>query len=350
MAFNAGSNSAVTEHTEEPQLRELLNPEAGMSTEIELKVVRNEILDYTYPWQGNQVATQKVQILLQSKIAEQYCLGVAKLQKKDKHELKAIAARWQVGSTWRFQTLTLMNEKQACIHITCRIAINLRKAKVQALLQSTLFPEAPVPTATIADILQVQQMQRFDLMAIVAKIFEERKSGTGMIIADVRLVDGSKHETATEYTALPLTLFFNNATEVTTLKSCVGKTPLLFMCLAGSSKEGNVSVTTIKNQSWWQVAAGSRSLAMAAQAGELCGDNAALSDVAVLPSFTPTPAVDYTTPMATLTACQVVDPTCSTPGALLGDATEHLYQLNHVYVPPLKTQTSKPRMIACLHA
>ena len=193
MAFNAGSNSAVTEHTEEPQLRELLNPEAGMSTEIELKVVRNEILDYTYPWQGNQVATQKVQILLQSKIAEQYCLGVAKLQKKDKHELKAIAARWQVGSTWRFKTLTLMNEKQAYIHTTCRIAIDLRKAKVQAPLQSTLFPEAPVPTATIADILQVQQMQRFDLMAIVAKIFEERKSGTGMIIADVRLVDGSKH-------------------------------------------------------------------------------------------------------------------------------------------------------------
>ena len=57
MAFNAGSNSAATEHTEEPQLRELLNPEAGMSTEIELKVVRNEILDYTYPWQGNQVST-----------------------------------------------------------------------------------------------------------------------------------------------------------------------------------------------------------------------------------------------------------------------------------------------------
>ena len=344
MAFNAGSNSAVTEHTEEPQLRELLNPEAGMSTEIELKVVRNEILDYTYPWQGNQVSTQKVQILLQSKIAEQYCLGVAKLQKKDKHELKAIAARWQVGSTWRFKTLTLMNEKQAYIHTTCRIAINLRKAKVQALLQSTLFPEAPVPTATIADILQVQQMQRFDLMAIVAKILEERKSGTGMIIADVRLVDGSKQETATEYAALPLTLFFNNATEVSTLKSCVGKTPLLFMCLAGSSKEGNVSVTTIKNQSWWQVAAGSRSLAMAAQAGELCGDNAALSDVAVLPSFTPTPAVDYTTPMATLTACQVVDPTCSTPGALLGDATEHLYQLNHVYVTlPTKEASIKTK-------
>ena len=61
---------------------ELVNQEAGMSTEIELKVIRNEIVDYTYPWQGNQVSTQKVEIILQSKIAEQYCLGVAKMQKK----------------------------------------------------------------------------------------------------------------------------------------------------------------------------------------------------------------------------------------------------------------------------
>ena len=77
--LTAGSNSAATEHTEEPQLMELVNQEAGMSTEIELKVIRNEIVDYTHPWQGNQVPLQKLQIILQSKVAEQYCLGVAKI-------------------------------------------------------------------------------------------------------------------------------------------------------------------------------------------------------------------------------------------------------------------------------
>ena len=112
-------------------------------------------------------------------------------------------------------------------------------------------------------------MQRFDLMAIADTIIEERKSGTGMNIADVRLVDGSKQETATEYASLPLTLFFKDAAERTTFKKCVGKTPLLFMCLLGSSKDGKVSVATIKTQSWWQEAAGSRSLAMAAEAAEL---------------------------------------------------------------------------------
>ena len=103
---SAGSNSAATDHTEEPQSVELVNQEASMSTEIELQIIRNEIVDYTYPWQGNQVPTQKVQTILQWKIATQYYLGVAKLQKKDKNELKAIAKRWQIGTTWKFKTLT----------------------------------------------------------------------------------------------------------------------------------------------------------------------------------------------------------------------------------------------------
>ena len=77
-----GSASTATEHTEEPQLRELVTQEAGLSTEIELKVIRNDLVTYTYTWKGNEVSTQKVQIVLQSKQAEQYCLGVAKLQKK----------------------------------------------------------------------------------------------------------------------------------------------------------------------------------------------------------------------------------------------------------------------------
>ena len=104
------------------------------------------------------------------------------------------------------------------------------------------------------------------------------------------------------------------------------------MCLQGSSKDGQVSVATVKDQSWWQEASGSKSLAMAEDAAMMCGDTTVLQDVAALQKFTAAAAVDYISPMATLTACQLVDPTCVAPAALLGDATEHLYQLNHVYV------------------
>ena len=342
--LTAGSDSAATEHTEEPQLAELVNQEAGSATEIELKVIRNALVDYTYKERnGNQAPTQKVQIVLQSKVADQYCLGVAKLQRKDKTELKQLQDRWKIGTTWRFKALTLLNEKPAFIHTSCRIAIDLRKSQAQALLQSTSFPQAPLPTVTIADVLQLTQMQRFDLMAVVAKILDERKAGTGMIVADVRLVDGSKDNdsTTTEYAALPLTLFFKDAAELTSFKQYVGKKPLLFMCLTGSKKDGKVSVATIKNDSWRQEAVGSKALAMAEEATRMCGDDVTLRDVAALQTFTPTAAVDYISPMATLTSCQLMDPMCA---SLLGDATEHLYQLNHVHVTlPTKEASIKTK-------
>ena len=155
-----------------------------------------------------------------------------------------------------------------------------------------------------------------------------------MNIADVRLVDGSKDNDSntTEYASLPLTLFFKDAAEFASFKQYVGKTPLLFMCLTGSSKDGKVSVTTLKDQSWMQEAVGPKAVVMAEKAARMCGDDAALKDVAALQTFTAAAAVDYSSPMATLTACHLVDPMCATPASLLGDATEHLYQLNHVYV------------------
>ena len=344
--LTTGSASAATEHTEEPQLAELVTQEAGLSTQIELKVIRNDLVHYTYTYNGKQVPTQKVQIVLQSKQAEQYCLGVAKLQRKDETELKKVRDRWQIGTTWKFQAITLLNDKPAYIHTSCRIAIDLRKSQAQALLQSTSFPRTPVPTVTIADVLQLTQMQRFDLMAIVAKVLDERKSGAGMNIADVRLVDGSKDNDSntTEYASLPLTLFFTDAAEFASFKQYVGKTPLLFMCLTGESKDGKVSVATLKDQSWRQEAVGPKAVAMAEEAARMCGDDAALRDVAALQTFTPATAVDFCSPMATLTACHLVDPMCATPASLLGDATEHLYQLNHVYVTlPTKEASIKTK-------
>ena len=344
--LTTGSASAATEHTEEPQLAELVTQEAGLSTEIELKVIRNDLVHYTYTYRGNQVRTQKVQIVLQSKQAEQYCLGVAKLRQKDENELKKVRDRWQNGTTWRFKAITLLDDKPAYIHTSCRIAIDLRKSQAQALLQSTSFPQTPVPTVTIADVLQLTQMQRFDLMAIVAKVLDERKSGAGMHIADVRLVDGSKENNSntTEYASLPLTLFFRKETEFVSFKQHVGKTPLLFMCLTGSNKDGKVNVITLKDQSWRLEAAGPKAVAMAEEAATMCGDDAALRDVATLQTFTPSTAVDFCNPMATLTACHLVDPMCASPASLLGDATDHLYQLNHVYVTlPTKEASIKTK-------
>ena len=52
----ATAATAATERSQEAQLAELLNPEAGMSGEYELKVHRAQLIPYTYPWQGKQTS------------------------------------------------------------------------------------------------------------------------------------------------------------------------------------------------------------------------------------------------------------------------------------------------------
>ena len=189
----SAASPAATEHSDEgTPLSELLNQESGQAGAYELKVARVELIDYSYPWQGKQIATQKLQALLQSQKPEEYCLGVAKLQKKDKKELQEVLKRFAAGTTWRFTAVKLLDDKSAFIHTTCRITIDLRKTTTTAMLQSRSFPRTPCPTTAIADILKLKQMQRFDLMAIPDTILAERRSGTGQIIADVRLTDGSK--------------------------------------------------------------------------------------------------------------------------------------------------------------
>ncbi len=312
MTATGAHGSAATEHTEEAQLAELVNQEAGLTSEIELKVIRNELISYTFKVDGKEVNTQKVQVIFQSKIPEQYCLGVAKLQKRDTAGLKKIQDRFQTGTTCKYIAIKLLADKPAFVHTSVRITIDLRKSNAQAMLQSTSFPQAPVPTCTITDILQLQQMQRFDLMAIPSKIIDERKSGTGMRIIDVRLVDGSTKEcssdTEHEYASLPLTLFFKGDAELISFKEYVGRTPILFMALTGSRPMGKVHVSSVKDQTWWQPAAGAKCESMASRASEMCGVLAKHTDVASLQVFTPQAAKDYTNTVATLTACRLVDP------------------------------------------
>ena len=122
-------------------------------------------------------------------------------------------------------------------------------------------------------------------MAIPATIIEERKSGAGMRIVDVRLVDGSNNTTVGtehEYASLPLTLFFAQEAELKTFKTYVGNTPVLFMSLSGNCADGKCQVSTIKDQTWWRPAAGPKSSEMADKATEICSDKATFADVASL--------------------------------------------------------------------
>ena len=66
-AAASAASAAATEHSDATPLSELLNQESGQTGEYELKVIRVEIIDYTYPWQGKKILTQKLPALLKLK-------------------------------------------------------------------------------------------------------------------------------------------------------------------------------------------------------------------------------------------------------------------------------------------
>ena len=56
--------------SEEATLAEILNQQAGLTSEIELKVIRNDLISYSGNNHGKEWTSSKVQVVLQSKIAE----------------------------------------------------------------------------------------------------------------------------------------------------------------------------------------------------------------------------------------------------------------------------------------
>ena len=61
--------------------------------------------------------------------------------------------------------------------------------------------------------------------------------------------------------------------EITLLQDGIGKKPMLFMCLNGNCKDGQVCVSPVKDQFWFREASGSKSAAMAEQAPKMCHDD-----------------------------------------------------------------------------
>jgi len=148
-------------------------------------------------------------------------------------------------------------------------------------------------------------------VAILAAVRSERRAGIGQNIADVSLIDGSKDacSNAAELgnATVPITLFYRSNEEFAVFKEHIGCTPLLFMCLAGNlGTDKKVNVSTLKDQSWWEKASGTKCDMMKEQAGMLCDASTARADVAQLATFQPMEAADYTGVPATLSACSLL--------------------------------------------
>ena len=309
---DAMKTADATEHSTLTQLAELVSNEVGQTGEWEMRVFRSEIVEYHYEWQGKNVSTRKLQLILLSTWPEQYCLAIARQKKNNTKELDALKEKYCPNTMWKLSKVALLtSEKSQYIHTPCRIAIDIRNTRIVPMLQSTSHPTMPSPATTIGSVLQLKKQQRFDLMAIPSNILDKRHSGAGQIIADVRLIDDSKNPADNACkSAMPLTLFFKGETEFSEFQKHVGRVPILFTCLNGFVDEkGKVNIATVKNLTHWIPAKGNRAKELCDAAAELCdaATEGFAMDVVSLPTWTPNEAADYKNCAATLSAVSIVD-------------------------------------------
>ena len=326
--------AASTVMTEAPGLSEITNKASAKTAAITVAVKRPQIQIWTYKAQGRQQEGAKLQCILQCEDGRQYCLGVAKMRNRDRGELKTLMENtWKENAVFKLTEIALHNEKPAFIHTNNRLVIDLRTTKRTSVLQSPRFPLAPEPANTIADILQVKETQRFDLMVVIRAIIQERTSQQGLKIMDVRLIDGSRINE--EYASLPITLFFKNSSEAEDFKKySAERTPVNLMCLQGTYKDGQISVAPVKDQSWVQPAAGKRSQELAQQAENLLTNELAVKDVAALNENPASGPIDYNAEPATLMVAGLLDPNGPFIKQALGEEAQKVFQLNLVYWPP----------------
>ena len=323
----------------EVSLKEIANQTAAKTASVEVKVIGSEILTYPYETKaGKKEEARKLHLLLSTKDASQYCIGVARMQRGKHQEITDLQKKFGINTIWKLDSLVLdKQEKTAYIHTEPKIAINVRATGVKSMLQSTTFPSAPEPSISLSDILCLKEYQRFDATVLITEITRESITPAG-IVCDCTLVDGSKTEDGA-YARMPISIWSNNNEKLALLKDTVKATPITLIGLQGRIDKGTVYVSTVKDIFWWTPAKGSKAKSIEDEIAMLCSDDAQHTDVAALKTFVPNAAMDYINISARLvTVKQISDPAAL--ATLLGENTDHICQLNHVFVQTLEVGDS----------
>ena len=120
----AAAASTAIQRDAAPGLSEITNKENAKTASFPVVVKNSHIQIYSYTSHNKQQEGAKLVCILQCENGTDYCLGVAKMQGKDKAELKNLLdASWQENTVWRLSEIVLLPEEPQWIHTNIRLII-----------------------------------------------------------------------------------------------------------------------------------------------------------------------------------------------------------------------------------
>ncbi len=137
-----------------------------------------------------------------------YVRAEVKMKNGDKAPIVAATDKYKDGLRFRMSKVRFAAGKPEYISAPLQILVDLQTTKMDPLLNEAQAAPEPQPVTSVASCLELRQVQRFDLTALVSSVSNPRKGGAEPRKAvDVILIDGSQGNGKTQQ--LKVTLFYD---------------------------------------------------------------------------------------------------------------------------------------------
>ena len=223
-----------------------LNKSSGKVATFAVRVVGAKTSEYTFtPKRDTKPVTQhKFEAWLVGINAQGYCVGFVK---GTQAAVKQAQTKYTEGSVWAlskvvFDTYTAIT----FVSTPVPFRLDVAKSKMEAIEDDELcqqMPLEPVPPRSVADIARITTKRSTDLIAIVKDVGEQRTTKSGLVVADVTLIDNSE-SSAGMLATIKVGVFDNTmpASKIALLKNHVGN-PMVFFNLSVNFADGQLSIT-----------------------------------------------------------------------------------------------------------
>ena len=223
-----------------------LNKSSSKIATFAVRIVGAKIGEYTFTSKRDTklVVQHKFEAWLVGMNAQAYCLGYVK---GSPATVKQAQDKFAEGSVWAlskvvFDTYTAIT----FISTPVPFRLDVGKSKMEPIKNDDLckqMPQEPVPPRSVADIARITTKRSTDLIAIVKDVGEQRTTKSGLVVADVTLIDNSE-SSAGMLATIKVGAFHNTmpASKMALLKDHVGN-PMVFFNLSVNFADGQLSIT-----------------------------------------------------------------------------------------------------------
>ena len=219
-----------------------LNKSSSKIATFAVRMVGAKIGEYTFTSKRDSrpVVQHKFEAWLVGMNAQAYCLGYVK---GSPATVKQAQDKFAEGSVWAlskvvFDTYTAMT----FISTPVPFRLDVGKSKMEPIKNDDLckqMPQEPVPPRSVADIARITSKRSTDLIAVVKDVGEQRTTKSGLVVADVTLIDNSE-TSAGVLATIKVGVFGHEKVEV--LRQHVGE-PMVFFNLSINFADGHLSIS-----------------------------------------------------------------------------------------------------------